>query len=96
MTLAARPLLSKKDLNFKKLAHPSGEGSNSLWAVLTEWDNILKHTSLAWQVPANANDVAKPLPQISAPTPATKSIDIDLSTRRASLIRRRKSERCNG
>lgn len=79
-----------------KLAHPSGEGSNSLWAVLTEWDNILKHTSLAWQVPANANDIAKPLPQISAPTPATKSVDIDLSTRRASLIRKRKSERCNG
>ena len=34
------------------MVHLSGEGSNSLWAVLTEWDNILKHTSLAWQVPA--------------------------------------------
>jgi hypothetical protein len=78
------------------MARPEGEGSNSIWVILTEWDNILKHTSLAWQVPENANDIAKPLPQINAPTPATKSIDINLSTRRASLIRKRKSESCNG
>lgn len=78
------------------MAHFHGEVSNSLWAVLTEWDNILKHSSLAWQVPANANDVLKPLSQMDAPVPATHGVDIDLSTRRTSLIRKRKSESGNG
>ncbi len=78
------------------MAHLHGEVSNSLWAVLTEWDNILKHSSLAWQVPANANDLPKPLPQMDAPVPATRGVDIDLSTRRTSLIRKRSSESGNG
>ena len=79
-----------------KVAHLHGEVSNSLWAVLTEWDNILKHSSLAWQVPANANEIPKPLPQIDVLAPATQAVDIDLSTRRASLIRKRSLERGNG
>ena len=78
------------------MVHLHGEVSNSLWAVLTEWDNILKHSSLAWQVPANANDLSKPLPQMDAPVPATRGVDIDLSTRRTSLIRKRSSESGNG
>lgn len=78
------------------MVHLHGEVSNSLWAVLTEWDNILKHSSLAWQVPANANEIPKLPPQLDAPVPATQGVDIDLSTRRASLIRKRSSERCDG
>lgn len=78
------------------MAHLHGEVSNSLWAVLTEWDNILKHSSLAWQVPANANDLPKTLPQIDAPVPAMQGLDINLSTHRASLIRKRSLERGNG
>lgn len=78
------------------MVHLHGEVSNSLWAVLTEWDNVLKHSSLAWQVPANANDLPKCLPHMDAPVPATRVVDIDLSTRRVSLTRKRRSESGNG
>lgn len=73
------------------MAHPEGTCSNSLWATLDEWEYILKHTSLAWQVPANAVNVINTANQIGKPASSTQRVDINVSHHRASIVRKRKS-----
>jgi hypothetical protein len=71
------------------MAHLEGETSNSLFKILADWDKVLKHTSLAWQMPANANEAAQSASSVVETAKPNDGVAIDLSTRRPSLIRKR-------